>query len=155
MDVFFQSLALFVPILAANQAAHLVRLAQLPDLPTSTVLFGRNKTILPFFVAPLLSMFVLLLYVDPHWFDEGLVLGVSVPVAEHMKSFVKRRIGLKEGSPWFLDRLDFAIGGALAARWYFPWVTWEHVICIIATAYPVHLIGNAVGYRLGWRKTPH
>ena len=141
-------------MLAANQAGHVIRLCKLRDIPTNVQLFGTNKTLLPFLVAPALAVIVLFLYRNPHFLREGLVLGWGVVIGEHVKSFFKRRLSFKEGTPWLFDRLDFAIGGGIAAWLYFPWVTWEHVLCIVAIAYPVHLIGNRFSYNMGWRKTP-
>ncbi len=156
MVIFLQSLFLFFPILAANQAAHLVQALKLPDMPTSVRLFGANKTIMPFVVAPMLAMLIFRLYRGTDWHAAGLVVGLGVVIGEHTKSFFKRRLELKEGTPWFFDRIDFAAGGGIAAWLYFyPSVSLLHVLCLIAIAYPVHLVGNRVSYALGWRKTPH
>jgi len=157
MDTFFQSLALFVPILAANQGPGLAQQFGLPlgATPVWVRVFGPNKTLAAYYVGPACAMVVLLLYLNPHWFIEGLVLGLGTVLGDHVKSAVKRSLGYPPGAPWFFDRIDFAIGGAVAAMWYLPWVTWEHVLTIVALAYPVHLIGNRISYNMGLRKTPH
>jgi len=156
-DILFQALSLFAPILAANQGAGLARALHLPfgDIPVSVRLLGPNKTVAAFYMGPICAMAILLLYSDPYWFVEGLVLGGGAILGEQLKSALKRWLDMRPGAPWTLDRIDFAIGGAVAAKLYFAWVTWEHVFWIILVALPVHIIGNKVSYTLGLRKTPH
>ncbi|HEV8666738.1 MAG TPA: CDP-archaeol synthase [Candidatus Paceibacterota bacterium] len=157
VDVFLQSLTLFLPILLANQAGMIAQLFHLPfsTMPVSRRLLGENKTIAVYYVAPVLAGVVVFLYQDNYWYREALVFGWGAVLGDHVKSFVKRRLGFKPGDPWIFDRIDFAIGGALAAKCYFAWVTFEHVFWIVAIALPVHYLGNQVGFILGLRKTPH
>lgn len=151
------SLALFAPILAANQAAHVLRLLGAKDVPTYEPVFGENKTLLPWLMGPILAMWVFNFYDDPYFFRDGFVVGLGVIAGDHIKSAIKhsRWIGIKPGDKWFFDRIDFAIGGSLAEMWLYPWMSWVHALLIVAMAFPIHLIGNAVGHKLGWRKTPH
>lgn len=103
----------------------------------------------------MLAAIVFICYLDADFLRDGIVVGTGAVAGDHVKSAVKRRLGLPPGSPFFFDRIDFAIGGALGGLWIFPWMTWVHALIIVALAYPVHLVGNAISYRLGWRKTPH
>ncbi len=159
MDAFFQAFALFIPILAANQAAHVVKDLRWPDRPTFPPVFGKNKTLMPFLVAPTLAMIPFLLFnlvkEDLNWVVEGVYIGLGVVIAEHAKSAFKRLLGLKEGTPFFLDRIDFAVGGGIGALLCIPWVTWVHVLWLVAIAYPVHYFGNKFSHSQGWRDTPH
>lgn len=157
LDVFFQSLALFMPILAANQAGMVAKKLNLPlaHTPTSRRWLGENKTAAVWYVGPLLSMFVLFLYRNPHWVSEGIALGFGAVCGEVIKSFCKRLMGYPPGAKWFPDRIDFALGGAVAAKLCFEWVTFEHMLWLVAIAWPVHYFGNQFSYKRGWRKTPH
>jgi hypothetical protein len=157
LDVFLQSLALFLPILAANQAGKVARVLKLPayNTPVSIRLLGLNKTIAPYYVGPLLAAGVLILFLDPYWWIEGPVLGLGAVLGDHVKSLIKRSLGYKPGAQWWLDRIDFAIGGGMAAWLYFDWVQWAHVLWIVGIAWPVHYFGNRFSYSRGWRDTPH
>jgi CDP-2,3-bis-(O-geranylgeranyl)-sn-glycerol synthase len=165
---FFISLTLFLPILAANQGPGLARRLNLPlsHMPVSRRLLGENKTVAAYYAGPALGMLVFGVYAlvcaaffkYPDWIawlTDGLVIGLGAVLGDQIKSFIKRRLDRPAGSPWFFDRIDFAIGGGLAAWWRFDWVTWRHVLIIILLAYPVHLIGNQISHARGWRDTPH
>ena len=158
---FIPALALFLPMLAANQGPGLARMLDLKfaKTPVSRRWLGENKTIAAYYMGPVLAMSVLLVYTvffpNPDWANAGLTPGLGTVLGDHMKSFFKRRLGRPPGSPWFLDRIDFAIGGGLAAKWYYDWVTWKHVLCIILLAWPIHYFGNRFSHSRGWRDTPH
>ena len=144
-----------LPMLAANQAGHLIRVLGLPDTPTCVRLFGTNKTIVPFILGPVLAATVLFFYRDPHFATEGIIFGLGVVIGEHTKSLCKRLVGMKEGHPFPLDRVDWAIGGSIAAWLYFPWVSIDHCLVIVGIAYPLHMVGNKFSHVMGWRDTPH
>jgi len=125
------------------------------DVPTYEPIFGKNKTLLPFVVGPLIASVVCALYLDEWFLRDGCVIGFCTIAGDHIKSAAKRLLGIPPGAPWFFDRIDFAIGGGLGAMLVVPGMTWLHLLFIVAMAYPVHFVGNQVSYRLGWRKTPH
>ena len=156
-QLFVESFWLFWPILAANQAAALAQLLKLPlaTTPVSRRLLGENKTWAPYYVAPILAWMVLYIYNLPYLVGYALVLGWGAVLGDHGKSFFKRCLGYPPGARWLPDRFDFALGAGLLLMWYTPYVRWQHVVVLVAMAIPTHFVGNAIGYQLGWRKTPH
>ena len=137
--------------------------------------FGQNKTWRGFVVMPMAtwpgvwlaqwleSLFDLnapLLTLQPAWLL-GLWLGIGYCLAELPNSFVKRRLGIKEGQTadrfkWFFvffDQADSAIGCLLVYRimLFIPWSTFTLAI-LLGTA--IHLMINISLYMAGIRKNP-
>jgi CDP-2,3-bis-(O-geranylgeranyl)-sn-glycerol synthase len=70
-------------------------------------------------------------------------------------SFVKRRIGLAEGSPFPLaDQLDFVVGAFLFSLLVSAPPPLLTVVIMILITPPIHLLTNYVAYLLGAKKTP-
>lgn len=158
LSVFLESLCLFLPILAANQAPGPAHRHEWPlgRMPVSRRWLGENKTLAAYWACPLFSVAVTsFVYQRPDWWPEGLVMGLGVALGDHIKSFVKRRLGKPPGSPWWPDRIDFAVGGGVAMLLYSTWVGIEHVIMLAFIAWPVHYFGNKWSYERGRRNTPH
>lgn len=159
LNILLESLCLFLPILAANQGPGIAHRYQLPlgRTPVSRRWLGENKTVAAYWTGPLLSVSVVsLIYQRPDWWLEGAVVGLGAVLGDHIKSFIKRRLPNKPpGSPWWPDRIDFAIGGGVGAMLYLPWVTIEHVVMLALIAFPVHYFGNKWSHENGWRDTPH
>jgi hypothetical protein len=151
------SFLLFIPILAANQAAQVIQMVGLSnsDVVISKRWLGEHKTLLPYVVAPLLVIWTMNLLYGGFYLFSGLVLGWGAVLGDHIKSLIKRRLGYPPGTQWWADRVDFAIGGGVMAWFFFPAVTVEHVLLMVAFAWPVHWVGNRIGYMLSLRKTPH
>lgn len=151
--------SLFLPILAANQAGMVAKALKLPlrDTPVNRYWLGENKTAAPYYVGPALAFAVYLAAGIPQLYVEAFSLGLAAVAGDHIKSLIKRSrwVDKAPGEPWLPDRFDFALAGGLMAWAIIPWVTVLHIAIIVATALPVHYIGNQIGYNLGWRKTPH
>jgi len=86
----------------------------------------------------------------------GSIIALGALVGDLVHSFIKRRIGLAEGSPLpVADQLDFVVGAILfslpVSVYPLPLLT---VIFIIVITPPVHLLTNFVAYLLGVKKTP-
>ena len=137
--------------------------------------FGLNKTWRGFVVMPLATwpgvilaqkiepLFDLntpLLTTVPSWLL-ALLLGLGYCLAELPNSYIKRRLGIKEGQTsnrykWFfviLDQADSAIGCLLAYRLVLP-VSWTTVILTIILGTIIHLLINVLLYTAGIRKNP-
>ena len=153
----FATLVLFLPILAANQAGAVSDVLNLPlsTVPVSTRWLGRNKTLAPYYVAPFLSWAVFYWLGSPQLWPQAIAIGCGAVLGDHVKSFLKRRLGYPPGVQWWPDRIDFSVGGGLAELLVFPRVTIWHVAAMVFAAYPLHYAGNLISYHLGWRKTPH
>lgn len=135
--------------------------------------FGQNKTWRGFVVMPLVTWpgVILAQSVEP-LFDLpdqlltpfsslylALILGIGYCLAELPNSFLKRRLGIKEGQTssqykWLfviLDQADSAFGCMLAYKFILP-VSWKVFWLAIAFGTVIHLVFNMGLFSLGLRK---
>ncbi len=144
--------------------------------PVHQRLFGLNKTWRGFIVMPLATWpgvliaqvveasldIKTLVFADQSSFKLAFLLGLGYCLAELPNSFLKRRLGIKEGKTsdhykWFfviLDQADSAIGCLLAYRLVLP-ISWDIFYLTILFGTVVHLLINVLLYRLGIRKNPY
>jgi CDP-2,3-bis-(O-geranylgeranyl)-sn-glycerol synthase len=88
------------------------------------------------------------------WLATGLRLGVGAMAGDAVKSFFKRRLGIKPGRPWIpFDQLDFAVG-ALVLAGPSAGLGWSDVALILLVTLPGALAVNRIAYGLGVRETP-
>ncbi|MEW5996204.1 MAG: CDP-2,3-bis-(O-geranylgeranyl)-sn-glycerol synthase [Candidatus Micrarchaeota archaeon] len=85
----------------------------------------------------------------------GFLLSLGALVGDALGSFVKRRMGIEPGKPFFLDQLGFVVVGLLLAypvssALYSP----EMVIFIIVLSYLLHMATNAAANRFGLKAVP-
>lgn len=133
-------------------------------------IFGEHKTYLGFVVASLGGLLVgflqALLFInvaESHWlflfpysWSSGLLLGFLLGFGalfgDLIKSFIKRRLHIKEGSPFLpFDQLDFVVGGLLfCSLVYLP--SWKHILVLALLTPLLHLLSNVIGYKLGLKK---
>jgi len=78
-----------------------------------------------------------------------------------IKSFIKRRLGLKRGSrsPFLMDQLDFVAGAWLITipifwRWFFSVFGIINIIVVLIMTPLIHRATNIIGYKLGQKKEP-
>jgi CDP-diglyceride synthetase len=137
--------------------------------------FGRNKTWRGFLVMPLATWPGVLLaralepafelnaplFAGHSTILLALLLGLGYCLAELPNSFVKRRLGVREGQPserftWFfvvLDQADSAIGCLLAYRLLIP-IGAGTMALAVAVGTVLHLLINVGLYLAGIRKNP-
>ncbi len=137
--------------------------------------FGQNKTWRGFLVMPLATWpgVFLAKSVEPLFeLNEPLfrnhstllvavLLGLGYCLAELPNSFVKRRLGIREGQTsdrykWFfviLDQADSAFGCLLAYRLLFP-ISMETMALAVGFGTVLHLLINVALYGAGLRKNP-
>lgn len=84
----------------------------------------------------------------------GILLGFGALFGDIVKSFFKRRVGIKSGGSWpIFDQLDFVVGALLfVAIIYIP--TWQHILILILFTPFLHWLTNVIGYKLGWKSNP-
>jgi len=84
----------------------------------------------------------------------GFYLSTGALVGDLVKSFFKRRVGIKRGQPLFLiDQLDFVVGALIFAWAFLPFfIPWEEVIIILVITPFVHLFGNWVAFHIKKKK---
>lgn len=84
----------------------------------------------------------------------GLFLGVGAAVGDVTGSFIKRRIGLKQGDPApLLDQLDFAVGALVFAS-LITRIEVSVVITIIIITPILHVLTNRLGCLLELKGVP-
>jgi CDP-2,3-bis-(O-geranylgeranyl)-sn-glycerol synthase len=103
--------------------------------------------------------------VDPATFTQASYVAlVTMPfgalAGDIVKSFFKRRVGLKRGAMWPLaDQLDFVIGAwALTYLLDSAWLTanftlWVIVIVLVITPI-LHVVTNLIGFKIGKKDVP-
>ena len=157
----------FLPAYFANMAPVLFRWIPFLGKPIHEKLFGEHKTWRGLIAAPILAVVVFWLqqkiylsgfqewslidYSDfslwlGWWMGSGAILGDLV------KSYYKRKEGIKVGVRWFpFDQLDFVIGGIVGA-WVFYVPPLEVMVVLLLISPLLHIIVNHLGYCLKIRK---
>ena len=137
--------------------------------------FGQNKTWRGFIVMPLATWPGVLLAQKWESISDlnaplmtsqsavllALVLGMGYCLAELPNSFVKRRLGVKEGQTsdrfkWFfviLDQADSAVGCMLAYRLLIP-ISLSTMVFTVIFGTAIHLVINISLFMAGIRKNP-
>lgn len=121
---------LFVPLILAN-VLHMIivkkNIFEQLNIPLSIALFGENKTIRGFIVVPLIAGIIALLnsslfgplgFSNLTAFGVGFGLGLAYMIFELPNSYIKRRLGIKNGEKsekykylqLFIDKIDSLIG---------------------------------------------
>jgi len=132
--------------------------------------FGSHKTVRGFvagFIAGVLISVVqagVLPYISfpefllPFQFNAliGSMIALGALFGDLVHSFIKRRMGLVEGSPLpVADQIDFVVGAVLfsllVSAFPPPLLT---VILVLVITLPIHLLTNIIAYVLGLKKTP-
>ncbi|PKN02423.1 hypothetical protein CVU76_00030 [Candidatus Dojkabacteria bacterium HGW-Dojkabacteria-1] len=84
----------------------------------------------------------------------GFMLGISALLGDAIKSFFKRRIGIKPGRSWFpLDQIDWIIG-VLVFSFFVTEISLLFAASCLITGLLLHLIGRFIGYLVGLHKEP-
>jgi len=79
----------------------------------------------------------------------GLYLGSGALIGDIVKSYFKRRMGVKRGGPfWGWDQLDFVIGALVFGFVFskYTFVPGEEVLVIFIITPAIHLISNGVAF---------
>ncbi len=128
--------------------------------------FGKNKTWRGVIVMPLstwlgvwLTNLVSYQFENISLFYLGAMLGFAYLLAELPNSFIKRKLGIKEGKlpdsrRWlfaFFDQADSAIGCMIAYRFLLG-TTWTILILTLVVGTIIHLLMNMLLYFMGIRE---
>lgn len=168
LQLILQIAALYAPAMAANMAPVFARKYNIFPRLNKPIdfgfywrgerLFGAHKTIRGFIVGAISGAIVgvaLYLVVDTHPYDYfsravvyGAVVGFGALAGDSVKSFFKRRFGIKPGTLWVpFDQIDFAIGATLAAMFFIRidfFVAACAIIFIGCASYVVSIVGVAL-----------
>ena len=87
-----------------------------------------------------------------NWLVIGVLLGFGAMFGDMVKSFVKRRLGLKPGTPFVpFDQLDFVFGSLIfiypVAR-----LSMEKMAIILFISFILHMVINHIAFYTGIRK---
>lgn len=84
----------------------------------------------------------------------GAILGFGALLGDTVKSFFKRRIGVREGKNLiFFDQLDFLIGAILISL-PFDQFPAKFILVIISATFVLHIITNIIAFYLKLKKVP-
>ncbi len=162
-----KSLYFFLPAYVANMSP--VLLKWLPfHQPIYEKKFGSHKTWRGLIVAVLMGGLVFYLQklayisgftkfalIDYSGFSVllGFLLGFGAIIGDLVKSYYKRKAGIKPGDSWIpYDQLDSVIGGILFS--FFVYVPTISVIVILLILSPIlHILTNFIGYWLKINKS--
>ena len=87
-----------------------------------------------------------------NWLLIGFLLGFGAMFGDMVKSFVKRRLGLKPGMPFVpFDQLDFVFG-ALIFVYPVARLSMEKMAIILFISFILHMIINHIAFYTGIRK---
>ena len=87
-----------------------------------------------------------------NWLLIGFLLGFGAMFGDMVKSFVKRRLGLKPGMPFVpFDQLDFVFG-ALIFIYPIARLSLEKMAIILFISFILHMIINHIAFYTGIRK---
>jgi len=147
---------LYFPAYVANAVPVLCRGRRAIDSLVGEGTFGRHKTwrgLVCGVVGGLLTGFLLSPFTPLTPLD-GLLQGLGAMAGDLLGSFVKRRLSLREGAPFFTDATTFI---ALAVLFDYPlWPYWEWVggsLFLLATL-AVHRLTNVGAFLLGLKARP-
>lgn len=135
-------------------------------------LFGKNKTLGGFVFGSLggvigAVMVVIFIFITK-WHSLGLLdtstillylcfgflLGFGAMTGDLVESFLKRRIGIAEGKPWwFFDQADFVVGAWLFSGLLIPYAnTWPLFLVGMLITPPLHLLANFLAFKAKLKK---
>jgi CDP-2,3-bis-(O-geranylgeranyl)-sn-glycerol synthase len=85
------------------------------------------------------------------WVELGLRFGGGAMAGDSVKSFVKRKVGIAPGQPWFpWDQLDFALG-ALTFVSGVALLSWSDWVTILLLSLVGHIVVTHLAYWVGVR----
>ncbi len=122
-------------------------------------LLGKNKTIRGFLAGVSSGIIVayLLSYVssNPFYFYAGIMSSLGAMVGDSFGSFIKRRIGMKEGSSFQLDGSLFILFSlAMAYPFAFPYYDALELVGVIILTQALHMLFNKIAFYLKWKNVP-
>ncbi|MCD6434148.1 MAG: CDP-2,3-bis-(O-geranylgeranyl)-sn-glycerol synthase [Candidatus Diapherotrites archaeon] len=151
-----------VPMYAANSLAMLLGGGKPLDLNTKFIdgrpLFGRGKTIkgciAGILAGIIFGLFFYLIYPMQNYLLFVLSSSIGAIAGDIAGSFIKRRFGLKRGSPVpLLDQLDF-VAGALIFGSSFMVPTIKELAVIVVVTLVAHKLGNIIAFLFKIKKVP-
>lgn len=120
------------------------------NAPISVQYLGSHKTWRGLITGIIMAQIVYLIiprYIENMSWYFGGMLGAAALIGDAVKSFFKRRVGVKSGKSWFpWDQIDWIIGLTIVS---FGILNWIEVIVLLVAGLLLHLLVKAIGY---WMK---
>ena len=162
-----KSLYFFLPAYVANMSPVLFRWIPFGDQPINEKYLGGHKTRRGLIIGTVMGgvIFILQKYSYTQGFQQwalidysdfsiwfGFLLSFGALLGDAVKSYYKRKGGLKPGERWFpFDQIDFVIGGIIFS--WFMYVPPIEVVSVLLILTPVlHVAINHLGYWVGIQK---
>jgi CDP-2,3-bis-(O-geranylgeranyl)-sn-glycerol synthase len=112
-------------------------------------IFGKGKTLEGLISGTFIGGIIGLLF--GNW-QLGLVIGLGSLLGDIFESFLKRRVGIKSGQPWWgFDQLDFVIGALILGSFVEP-ISRTAIIILLIGMPILHPLANYIGYKLKIKK---
>jgi CDP-2,3-bis-(O-geranylgeranyl)-sn-glycerol synthase len=164
LDRLLQLLYLMLPAYAANMAPPFVKYWRGWNAPIAARQLGEHKTVVGFAFGVCAAVVVTFVQsrigwtgalIDYHgWPSLGVRLGIGAMAGDSVKSFAKRRLGIRPGESWMpFDQLDFVVGALILLGNQARLSVLDYGLILGLTA-GGHIVVNHVAYRLGVRDTP-
>lgn len=91
---------------------------------------------------------------DVNPFLWGFLLGFGALLGDMVKSFFKRRVGVKPGKAWFpFDQIDYIVGGVLMSLLYVR-LDWPFYVAIFVVWFLMHLLFTFIGWVVKLKDSP-
>lgn len=171
------SLYLVLPAYIANMSPVIWnKISRKEARPINEKLFGSHKTWRGFFggyIGAFVILIIQLLLAQNHIFNDYAILdyekinlfvfaflfGIGAPTGDLVKSYFKRRLGIKPGEPFILfDQLDFVAGTLIflyLSQIFFGTgliLQWPEIIVLLIATPILHFAANIIGYLLKLKK---
>ncbi len=167
LELIQYSIIFFLPAYFANAMPVVASgLKILPSLakPINAKWFGTSKTYRGFVVGMIGAFIISIVPLSFRFYDfyeskkfiiffwMTLTLGFGALLGDLVKSFVKRRFGIKSGKPWPpFDQIDYVIGALLLSSLVRPQPT-EVIITLLIISPLFSLIANLIAYTFKIKK---
>ncbi len=168
--VIIEELYFALPIYISNMIPIFARKINLFNYSINKKLFGSHKTFRGFISAILAAIIVIyvqlylydisffrkisiLNYPNENIFLLGFLSGFGAITGDLIKSYFKRKRGIKPGHKWVpFDQLDFMVG-ALILLYPFVKLTFRSIAVLLLLTPFLHVLTNHIGYLLKIRET--
>jgi len=152
----------FLPAYIANMAPVIAKKLNLPlDIPISKNKLGKNKTyrgLVSGYLASLLFIYTqkeflflqsnIINYNQENIFILSFLMTLGALGGDALKSFFKRKKGIKSGQPWFpFDQIDLILGAIACTLPFYNLPAKETLIVLIITPL-LHFLTNFISYKL-------
>ncbi len=168
LNLLLDSIIFFLPAYIANAMpviANGLKIFKGLAKPINKKVFGESKTYRGFFVGIIgaliigLIQFAFGLYNFSTWENNlmftlllSFYLGFGALFGDLIKSYFKRRIGIKSGKPWIIfDQIDYVIGGLLVGSLIVV-PPLELIIILLIISPLFALLSNIIAYKLKMKK---